>query len=123
MELVIFLFACVNPGVSHLAVLDNPVQSWFGSEFRSSFCKRERKEERKEGMEEEVRGVEKERNGEMKEEAKEGRREEGKKEEENVQKKFLIEFHLPLSRCTFLISKHHNVHLKYLQCLLVNHTL
>ena len=122
MELVIFLFACVNPGVSHLAVLDNPVQSCFGSEFRSSFCKRERKE----GKTEWRRGwwgVEKERNGEMKEEAKEGRREEGKKEEENFQRKFLIEFHLPLSRCTFLISKHQNVHLKYLQCLLVNHTL
>ena len=91
-------------------------------EFRSSFCKRERKEERKEGREEGVGGMEKERNGEMKEETKEERREEGKKEE-NFQRKFLIGFHLPLSRCTFLISKHHNVHLKYLQCLLVNHTL
>ena len=68
-------------------------------------------------MEEEVRGVEKERNGEMKEEAKEGRREEGKKEEESVQKKFLIEFHACSS------YTHHNELSDYILTHQENHVL
>lgn len=67
--------------------------------------------------------MEEERNGEMKEGAREGRSEGGKKEGENFRRKFLIEFKLPLCRCNFLIPNHHIVHLKYLRCLLVNHTL
>lgn len=79
----LFLLICVNPRVSHVVVLDNPIQSCLESNLEHLSAREE--EKRKEARE----------GGKEKKEKKGGG---------NFQGKFLIEFKFPLCRYTSHIT-------------------